>query len=198
MKPQGDELFPKRPDGSRDIDLSWDFRDTWKQMEVMVKKGKVKSIGVSNCSQPRLEYILETAEIAPAVNQLEIHLYNPSHELVAYMKSKGIVAQAYSPLGSTNSPLLQDKDVLRLAEKYSTDAAAILIGYLLAKGMVVLPKSVTPSRITSNIKGSLKVKARLEAEPEELKKLDAIAANGKQHRFIKPPWGVPMGFADWN
>jgi len=70
MRPRGDEVFPKRPDGTRDVDPDWDLRDTWKQMEAMVKKGKVKSIGVSNCSQAKLEYILETAEIVPAVNQV--------------------------------------------------------------------------------------------------------------------------------
>jgi glycerol 2-dehydrogenase (NADP+) len=67
-----------------------------------------------------------------------------------------------------------------------------------AKGTVVLPKSVTPKRIASNIKDALEVKAHLDADQEELKKLDAIAPGGKQHRFIKPPWGVPMGFPDWN
>jgi len=198
MRPKGDEVFPKRPDGTRDVNPEWDLRDTWKQMEAMVKKGKVKSIGVSNCSQPKLEYILETAEIVPAVNQIELHLYNPQHELLAFMKSKGIIAQAYSPLGSTDSPLLKDEDVLSLAEKYSSDPAGILIGYLLAKGMIVLPKSITPKRIASNITNALDVKTRLEADPEELKKLDGIAPGGKQHRFIRPPWGVPMGFADWN
>lgn len=70
VHPKGDELFPKRADGTRDINLDWDLRDTWKQMEALVKKGKVKSIGVSNCSIPKLEYILETAEIVPAVNQV--------------------------------------------------------------------------------------------------------------------------------
>ena len=64
--------------------------------------------------------------------------------------------------------------------------------------MVVLPKSVTPKRIASNIKNALDVKARFDKEPEEVKKLDSVAPGGKQHRFVKPPWGVPMGFADWN
>jgi len=197
LNPKSGEVFPKRPDGSRDIDLDRDLRDTWKDMEALVKKGKVKSIGLSNCSISRLKYILETCEIPPAVNQVELHLYLPQHELLDFMKSKNIIAQAYSPLGSTGSHLMEDEDVLRLAKKYSTTPAAILIGYLLAKGVVVLPKSVTPARIASNISDSLKVKKQLEADPEELKKLDGIAASGKLHRFVRPPWGMPMGFPDW-
>jgi glycerol 2-dehydrogenase (NADP+) len=72
-------------------------------MEKLVTDGKVKTIGVSNFSQMKLEEILPTAEIIPAVNQLEIHLWNPQHNLVAYLRSKGIIPQAYSPLGYTHT-----------------------------------------------------------------------------------------------
>lgn len=90
LNPNGnDPLFPKLPNGVRDVDFAWKLSDTWKQMEALVKKGetkmyfplnaipdsryrglgKVKSIGVSNFSQMKLEEILPTAEIVPAVNQ---------------------------------------------------------------------------------------------------------------------------------
>jgi glycerol 2-dehydrogenase (NADP+) len=62
--------MPMRPNGNRDIDESWDLIYTWKDMEAMVKKGKVKAIGASNFSQTVLERILPTAEIIPAVNQV--------------------------------------------------------------------------------------------------------------------------------
>jgi glycerol 2-dehydrogenase (NADP+) len=62
--------------------------------------------------------------------QLEIHLYNPQHKLVQYLTSQSIVAQAYSPLGSTNSPLFTDETVVTLSKKYDVDAAAVLAGYL--------------------------------------------------------------------
>lgn len=63
----------------------------------------------------------------------------------------------------------------------------------MAKGIVILPKSVTPSRIADNLAKPLVVKL----EPEELEKLDTLAENGKQNRFIKPPWPVVLGFEDW-
>ena len=62
--------------------------------------------------------------------QLELHVYNPQHKLVEYLKSKGIVAQAYSPLGSTNGPLLTDEDVVAIAKKHSLNPSDVLIGYL--------------------------------------------------------------------
>lgn len=92
--------------------------------------GKVRAIGVSNCSEKILEQLLPHATVVPAVDQLEIHLYNPQHELCDYLKSKGIVPQAYSPLGSTGSPLLQDEIAAAIAQKYSLRPADVLLGYI--------------------------------------------------------------------
>ena len=92
--------------------------------------GKVRAIGVSNCSEKILEQLLPHATVVPAVDQLEIHLYNPQHELCDYLKSKGIVPQAYSPLGSTGSPLLQDEIAAAIAQKYSFRPADVLLGYI--------------------------------------------------------------------
>ena len=139
--------------------------------------------------------------------QLELHIYNPSHNLLNFLRSKNIVAQAYSPLGSTNSPLLTDETATSLAEKYNLKVSDILLGYLgtssytksdfqlsvidaslctsaVAKDIVVLPKSVTPARIASNFHGALEAGAKLKANPDDLAKLDGLAAAGKQLRFV--------------
>lgn len=187
--------MPTLPDGTRDVLHSWKLQDTWKQMEAVLKKGKVKAIGVSNFSEAKLEEILPTAEIVPAVDQLELHVYNPQHKLVAYLRSKGIIPQAYSPLGSTNSPLLTDDKVLEIAKKHSLHAPDVLIGYLVAKGFVVVPKSVTPSRIASNLTGPLAAAQQLDSA--DIAELDGLAAGGKQKRFITPPWPVELGFENW-
>lgn len=73
LNPKGnDPKFPTLPDGTRDVLHTWDLRDTWKQMEKLHKAGKVKAIGVSNFSQMKLEEILPTAEIKPAVDQVHL------------------------------------------------------------------------------------------------------------------------------
>ena len=123
--------------------------------------GRAKAIGVSNCSQLKLEEILDAATVVPAVDQvryprpvpdgskgpsiicalalpradldpvqLEITLYCPSRNLIEYLRSKGIVPQAYSPFGSTNAPILKDELVQALASKYKADPAQILISWL--------------------------------------------------------------------
>lgn len=71
LNPNGNHpKFPTLPNGKRDVDHSWDLKDTWKQMENLYKAGKVKAIGVSNFSQMKLEEILPTAEIKPAADQV--------------------------------------------------------------------------------------------------------------------------------
>ncbi|KAG9087623.1 hypothetical protein FS749_002793, partial [Ceratobasidium sp. UAMH 11750] len=191
LNPNGNHpLFPTLPDGVRDVDKEWTIAQTWAQLEALLAAGKVRAIGVSNFSELKLNEILPTAKVVPAVNQVELHPYNPQLKLAKFCESKGIKMQAYSPLGSTNSPLLKDEVVLEIAKKHDASAAAVLIGYHVAKGHIVLPKSVTPERIESNLKA-----APLDAS--DLEKLDSLAASGKQQRFIKPAWPIVLGFEDW-
>lgn len=93
------------PDGSRDILHDVDYSNTWKGMEKVYKSGKAKAIGVSNLSVPKLERLLKTAEVVPAANQIELHPLCPQDETVKFCQEKGILPQAYSPLGSTESPM---------------------------------------------------------------------------------------------
>lgn len=130
MNPNGNHpLFPKHPDGSRDLDTEWDPNETWKLMEKLLQTGKTKAIGVSNYSVPFLENLLQHASVAPAVNQIENHPYLPQQEILDFCKSKGIVVESYSPLGSTGSPLFKEEAVVELAKKYSVGPGTILISY---------------------------------------------------------------------
>ncbi|KAF7325595.1 Aldo-keto reductase [Mycena kentingensis (nom. inval.)] len=197
LNPNGNPSFiPLLPDGTRDVDRSWDIKDTWKQMEALVKKGKVRAIGVSNFSETNLDKILPTAEIIPAVDQLELHIYNPQHKLLAYLRDKGIRPQAYSPLGSSGSPLMSDSLVVELAAKYEVQPTDVLIAFLLAKDIITLPKSVTPARIKANSDGPIVALSKLSAA--DVEKLDGLAAAGKQKRFVMPPWPADLlGFENW-
>ncbi|KAI0078624.1 Aldo/keto reductase [Panus rudis PR-1116 ss-1] len=201
LNPNGnDPVFPKRPDGSRDVLTDWPISKTWAQMEEVYKKGKAKSIGVSNVSIPILSTLLSTATIPPAVNQLEIHLYNPQHRLVSFLHEHNIIPEAYSPLGSTGSPLLGDETAREVAGRLGVQVADVLLGWLISKKIIPLPKSITPTRISSNYHGALLAahKLSLPENQKEVELLDGVAANGKQRRLIMPPWGVDLGFDDWH
>ncbi|KAJ2979020.1 hypothetical protein NQ176_g3499 [Zarea fungicola] len=191
LVPNAEEpLFPKNPDGTRAVDRSWDQKETWKQMEEIYRSGKVKAIGVANFSIPYLEDLATTWTIVPAINQVELHPYNPQHKLKEYCDRQGILLQAYCPLGSTGAPLLADETVSSIAKKHGVSGATILISYHVNKGCVVLPKSVTPSRISDNLKV-------ISLPSDDLELLDSLAAKGKQKRVNTPLWGHDLGFDDW-
>lgn len=98
-------------------------------MEKLPATGKVKAIGVANQSVPYLEELLKTAEITPAINQIENHPYLPQQEVVDFCNSKGIHVTAYSPLGSTGSPLFQEEDVQAIAKKHNVGPGTVLLSY---------------------------------------------------------------------
>ncbi|KAK9234664.1 protein GCY [Lipomyces kononenkoae] len=184
------ELLPVNPDGTRSVDRSWDQSETWCQMEEVYKSGKVKAIGVANWSIPYLEELRKKWTIVPAVNQVELHPFLPQHELKEYCDKLGILLEAYSPLGSTGAPLMTDPEIQQIAEKNGVSAATILISYHVNKGIVVLPKSVSEKRISSN-------KEVILLSKEDLDVLDGLAAKGKAKRINTPLWGFDLGFADW-
>lgn len=129
--PGNHPLFPKHPDGSRDIDRSLTHIQTWQNLESLIKSNpsKVKAIGVANYSVKYMEKLLAQASIVPAVNQIENHPLLPQQEVVDFCKDKGIHVTAYSPLGSTGSPLFKDEGVLEVAKKHGTGPAAVLLSY---------------------------------------------------------------------
>lgn len=130
MNPKGNHPnIPKHPDGSRDLDTSWSHTQTWLEMEKVLKTGKTKAIGVANYSVKFLEELLPVATVVPAANQIENHPYLPQQEIVDYCKEKGILITAYSPLGSTGSPLFQEKEIQELAKKHDVTPGCILLSY---------------------------------------------------------------------
>ena len=124
-------LFPKHDDGSRDIDHSITHVQTWQNLEKLIQAhpDKVKAIGVANYSVKYMEKLLAKATITPAVNQIENHPLLPQQEVVDFCKAKGIHITAYSPLGSTGSPLFKDEGVLDVAKKHDVGPAVVLLSY---------------------------------------------------------------------
>ncbi|RCH80646.1 hypothetical protein CU098_007790 [Rhizopus stolonifer] len=185
MNPATRQLVPLKPDGSRDIDeeLQGKFELTWGAMEKLLDTGKVKNIGVANFSIPNLERLLKTAKVVPAVNQIELHPYLPQNKLVDYCTSKGIHCTAYSPLGSSQSTLLQDETLNKIAKAHDKSVAQILISWGVTRTSV-LPKSVNPERIKANIDV-------VTLNDEEIQAINNISKTTTK-RFVRPAWGVPV------
>ncbi len=123
--------------------------ETWKAMEELNKSGVVKTIGVSNFMMPQMKALLETAEVIPAVNQIEFHPGYVQQTVVDYCKEKGITIEAWSPIGSGR--LLKDEDLKNIADKYNVSPAILCIQFCLQCGVIVLPKSENPVNIKNNL-----------------------------------------------
>jgi diketogulonate reductase-like aldo/keto reductase len=155
-------------------------------MEKLLKTGKTKAIGVSNFNIRRLDELLEHSTIVPAVNQVEAHPYLQQPGLLDYCKQKGIQLAAYSPLGNnqTGEPrTVDDEKVHEIASRIGIDPGQLLISWGVQRGTVVLPKSVTSSRISSNFQDSI-------LSDEVMKELNALE---RHKRFNFPArWGVDI------
>ncbi|KAL7414226.1 protein GCY [Mrakia frigida] len=185
-----DDFIPLKPDGTRDTNLDLDInREVYPLLEAVYKKGKARAIGVSNWSVPKLEDLLTVCKVKPAVNQVELHPYLPQPKLVAFCQSNDILVQAYSPLGSSGSPVREDEEVVKIAKKHGVDAGTVLISFAVKRDIVVLPKSVTASRIKANL-------ALVDLDAEDMKTLLGLSDVRGVTRYTKGAWGVKFGFED--
>jgi diketogulonate reductase-like aldo/keto reductase len=113
-------------------------------MEALLKEGKVRAIGVANCNIPMLEKILSFCEVAPMVNQCELHPLFAQHELVSYCTARGCRMTAYSPLGSASGvqDILKNSVLNSIAEETGRTVAQVALRWQVQRGVVVIPKSV--------------------------------------------------------
>lgn len=112
--------------------------------------GRAKAIGVSNFLPEHLDRLLAETSVIPAVNQIELHPHLQQHAAREYHAEQGIATEAWSPLGSGKG-LLEVPAIVAIAQKHGRTPAQIVLRWHLQLGNVVIPKSVTPSRIKENI-----------------------------------------------
>ncbi|NIF07491.1 aldo/keto reductase [Chryseobacterium sp. Tr-659] len=127
-----------------------DFIGTWKALEELYHAGKIKAIGVCNFTVEKLEELKANSTVLPVINQIELHPVFQQKELQVYDRENNIVTQPWSPLGNGNANLLTNADLKAIAEKYGKTVAQVILRWHLQEGFVVIPKSVTPSRIEEN------------------------------------------------
>lgn len=129
-------------------DYSEGNREAWRALEDAYKAGKIRSIGVSNFLEADLENILDSATVAPHVNQLLVHVGNTPSELISFCDSKGILVEAYSPIA--HGEMLKNQQVKAIADKYNVSIPQLCIRYTIQLGTVSLPKTANPDHMSSN------------------------------------------------
>lgn len=125
------------------------YADTWRALVDLRADGRAASIGVSNFHEAHIRRVVaETGEV-PAINQVELHPWLPQREVRAVDAEFGILTEGWSPLGSGR--LIDDPILQGIADRHGVTTAQVMIRWQIQLGNVVLPKSVTPARIRSNI-----------------------------------------------
>ena len=125
------------------------YPETWRALEKLLADGRTRAIGVSNFQPAHLTRLTETGDVVPAVNQIELHPQLQQRELRAFDARHGIATEAWSPLAQ--GALLKDPTITGIAERLDRTPAQVILRWHIQLGNVVIPKSVTPSRIMENI-----------------------------------------------
>jgi methylglyoxal/glyoxal reductase len=146
--------------------------ETWKAMEELYRKDKIRAIGVSNFMIPHLKRLMENSQIMPMVNQVEFHPELVQPELLRFCQNNQIQPEAWRPImkGKVNElPLLHE-----LSAKYQKSPVQIVLRWDIQKGVVTIPKSVTPERIIHNADIF-----NFEISPEDMIRIDHLDKNAR-------------------
>ena len=142
------------------------FLDAWKVLIEEQAAGRIRSIGVSNFHPEHLDVLINETGVAPVVNQVEVHPYF-ANQRGRSGESRGIVTQAWSPLAS--GALLADEQLAAIAAQAEASVAQVVLAWHLQAGRIILPKSVTPSRIVENFASS-----QVSLTPDQVAAIDAL------------------------
>lgn len=129
------------------------FGDTfgaWRALEELYKEGKIKAIGVSNFKLDHLANLSLFSEIKPAVNQVEVHVFNQKQEEQDYMAAKCIQIQSWGAFAEGKFDVFNNPVLVELAQKYGKTTAQIILRWQLQRGIVSLSKSANSDRVRQN------------------------------------------------
>lgn len=176
----------------------WQFDTTlesYRALETLLADGRVRSIGVSNFTGPHLERLAAGSTVVPAVNQIELHPYFSQKENEAANTARGIVTQAWSPIGgitfypgwsdgSGKNPLT-DPVIARIGAEHGKSNAQVMLRWHLQNGRSAIPKSVRPERIAENFDVF-----DFTLTDDQLKEIDALdrgVRSGPDPDAVRPP-----------
>ena len=158
--------------------LHFPFRDyigAYKDLEKAYEEGKVKSIGISNFENQKLEELCDQAKIKPVLNQVELHPYFQQNDLRKRMEKYNTKIEAWAPLGHSMTNIFKEEVIVKLSEKYKKSPAQIVLRWDIQRGIITIPKSEKPERIKENFEIF-----DFELTEDEVKQINEL--DGKQKR----------------
>ncbi|MEJ2635214.1 MAG: aldo/keto reductase [Calditrichia bacterium] len=123
-------------------------REAWRALEEAYKAGKLRAIGISNFEKADIDNILESCAVKPMANQILAHISNTPEALIQYCQDKGMLVEAYSPIG--HGELLKNRKVAEMAEKYNVSIPQLGIRYCLQLELVTIAKTANPKHMKTN------------------------------------------------
>lgn len=153
-------------------------RQAWKALEEAYKAGKLRSIGLSNFEKEDIDNILDSCSVKPMTNQILAHISNTPKELIQYCQDKGILVEAYSPIG--HGELVKNSKIAAVAEKYNVSVPQLGIRYDLQLDLLPLPKTSNPERMKANAEVDFVIS---EEDMEFLKNMEQIEHYGESSKF---------------
>ena len=160
------------------------YVETYRAIERLYEEKLIRVPGVSNHHEHHIKDILASCNIAPMVNQIEVHPYLSQDSLRNYCAQEQIAVTAWSPLGRGN--VLNDDTIVRIAHEYNVTPAQIILRWHLQNDVIIIPKSVTPSRIKENSE-----LYHFELTKETMQQLNAVNRN---ERFGQNPDNFKFDF----
>lgn len=177
-----------------------EYMRTWRQMEKLVAMGRVRHIGTSNMSIPKLRLLLNDAKIKPAANEMELHPHFQQPELFQFVREQGILPIGFSPIGSPSRPErdrtagdtvdVEDPVIVRIAQRLNVHPAVVCIKWAVQRGEVVIPFAIKPAQYLSNLQAATTAPLT-DQEMEEIARID------KNCRLIKGQVFLWPGARDW-
>lgn len=159
--------------------------EAWRALEEAYEAGKLRAIGVSNFQTRDLDNLLDHAAIKPMVNQILAHVGNTPFALIDDCRSKGLLVEAYSPVG--HGKILDHAVIGAMADQYGVSVPQLCIRYVLQLGLVALPKTANPDHMRSNAALDFTIS---DADMERLRTIEPITDYGDAGVF--PVFGGRM------
>ena len=172
-------------------------REAYRALETLLADGKARAIGVSNFMPHHLDALMETATVTPAINQVELHPYFTQPAVQAADAARGVVTQAWSPIGGitfyreSNGSVLDDTTLAEIAAAHGKTPAQVMLRWHLQQGRSAIPKSTKPTRIAENFDVF-----DFELSGDELARIDALDTGhrgGPDPDAVDPSsWGLEV------
>lgn len=146
------------------------FIDNWRQMEKILAKGLVRSIGIANINVRYLKQLFDAGiEVKPHCCQFELHPMRTSPDIVAFLRENKIAIQAYSPLCRMASPIRESVELKGVMERTGRTLSQVVLRWHIQRGFIPVFKSATPSRLRENADIF-----NFELSPDEMLAIDAL------------------------